>query len=171
MMKVGQFPPWGIAGDPVIEKMLGSHKDHLERGLICESQGYGIGAFSYYRRIAEEIIDELIGDIGEIIPASDREHFEAAFEKVKNTRQTAEKISLIKDLLPLSLEIEGMNPLGVIYRSLSEGLHSNSDEECLDYAEAVRESLVFLASQVSETKSRRRIFTEKMKHLLASKSD
>jgi hypothetical protein len=167
--KIGQNPPWSISGDKNIEKMLGKHKQHLTRGMICESQGYGIGAFGYYRRITEEIIDTLISDIEAIIPASDRASFSAAYEKVKNTRQTSEKIALVKDLLPTSLEIEGMNPLGILHSSLSEGLHSNSDQECLEYAEAVRETLVYLSSQVSETRNRKMAFTEKMRKLLDKK--
>lgn len=169
LKKIGQNPPWGIHGDKNIEKMLGKHKQHLTRGMICESQGYGIGAFGYYRRITEEIIDTLILDIEAIIPASDRATFSAAYEKVKTTRQTSEKIALVKDLLPPSLEIEGMNPLGILHSSLSEGLHSNSDQECLEYAEAVRESLVYLSSQVSETRVRKAAFTTKMRKLLDKK--
>jgi hypothetical protein len=167
--KIGQNPPWGISGDKNIEKMLGKHKQHLRRGMICEAQGYGIGAFGYYRRITEEIIDILITDIEAIIPVSERASFSAALEKVKTTRQTSEKIALVKDLLPPSLEIEGMNPLGILHKSLSEGLHSNSDQECLEYAEAVRESLVYLSSQVSETRTRKAVFTTKMRKILDKK--
>jgi hypothetical protein len=169
LKKIGQNPPWGITGDKNIEKMLGEHKQHLTRGMICESQGYGIGAFGYYRRITEEIIDTLISDIEAIIPVSDRASFSAALEKVKVTRQTSEKIALVKDLLPPSLEIEGMNPLGILHSSLSEGLHSNSDQECLEYAEAVRESLVYLSSQVFETRTRKTAFTTKMRKILDKK--
>jgi len=168
--KVGQFPPWEISGDKNIEKMLGNHKQHLSRGLICESQGYGIGAFGYYRRITEEIIDSLISDIESIIPAADKAAFADAYAKVKTTRQTSEKIELIKDLLPSSLEIEGMNPFGILHSALSEGLHANSDQECLSYAEAIRESLVFLSSQISETRNRKTAFTVKMRKLLDKKS-
>src|SRR5882762_8571505 len=53
VMKVGQFPAWDISGDRNIEGLLGNHKSLLKKGMISESQGYGIGAFSYYRRIVE----------------------------------------------------------------------------------------------------------------------
>jgi hypothetical protein len=167
--KIGQNPPWGISGDKNIEKMLGEHKEHLKRGMICESQGYGIGAFGYYRRITEEIIDTLISDIEAIIPVSDRASFSAALEKVKTTRQTSEKIAFVKDLLPLSLKIEGMNPLGILHSSLSEGLHSKSDQECLNFAEAIRVSLVYLASQLSESRNQKAEFTTTMQKILDKK--
>jgi hypothetical protein len=167
--KIGQNPPWGISGDKNIEKILGEHKQHLTRGMICESQGYGIGAFGYYRRITEEIIDTLISEIADIIPASDRAAFSVAYEKVKMTRQTSEKIALVRDLLPASLKIEGMNPLGILHSSLSEGLHSNSDQQCLEHAEAIRLSLVYLSSQLSETRAQKAEFTTGMRKLLGKK--
>jgi len=58
--KYGQFPEWEIKMDKNLEKTLGKHSATFRKGLVCESQGYGIGAFAYYRRITEEIIDELL---------------------------------------------------------------------------------------------------------------
>jgi hypothetical protein len=54
VQKVGQFPPWSIRVDRNAEQILGQHVEIYKRGLTCESQGYGIGAFSYYRRIVEQ---------------------------------------------------------------------------------------------------------------------
>lgn len=170
IMKVGQDPAWDIAGDKSIEKLLGKHKSYLRKGMICESQGYGIAAFSYYRRITEEVIDKLISDLEEIMPAEDRETFAEAYGKVKTTRQTSEKIALVKDLLPPSLIIEGMNPLGILHSALSEGLHAEEEEACLSHAEAIREALIFMSSQISETKKKKQDFTQKMRGLLARKS-
>src|SRR5262245_14512595 len=54
--KVGQYPPWSIEPPAVIKKALGRHLPDYRKGLVCESQGYGIGAFAYYRRIVEATI-------------------------------------------------------------------------------------------------------------------
>ncbi len=167
IIKVGQYPAWKISGDKTIEKMLGDYRAYLHRGLICESQGYGIGAFAYYRRITEKIIDELIGDMRDLIPESDHAQFDLAYENAKKTRQTSGKIALVKDFLPATLEIEGMNPLAIIYSSLSEGLHADSDERCLEYAGVVRESLVYLVSQVSESRNSKRTYANKIRSLQA----
>lgn len=51
MMKVGQEPSWDITLDRNLEKMLGERADYYKKGIICESQSYGIAAFAYYRRI------------------------------------------------------------------------------------------------------------------------
>ncbi len=164
--KVGQYPAWEIKGDKNIEKMLGDHRAYMRRGLICESQGYGIAAFAYYRRITEEIIDQLIEEIGDLIPEDERGEFSVTYEKVKATRQTSEKIDLVKDLLPSALKPEGMNPLAALHRALSEGLHAESDQRCLELAAAVRDVLTYLTSQVSEAKAQRSAFTDRMRKLL-----
>jgi hypothetical protein len=131
MMKIGQFPAWEIVGDQNIERLLGKYSDYYKKGLICESQGYGIGAFGYYRRIVEETIDELLDEISDLLAGSELEKYREALELTKRTTVTQEKINLVKDLLPPILRPDGMNPLGVLHSSLSEGLHANSDETCL----------------------------------------
>lgn len=108
LMKVGQFPAWEVSGEPNIEKLLGSHAGYYKKGLICESQGYGIGAFGYYRRIVEETIDELLNEIADLISGDDLEKYNAALAKTKETIVTAEKIELVKDLLPPILRPDGL---------------------------------------------------------------
>ncbi len=170
MKKVGQYPAWNIDMDVEVEKLLGDHADLYKKGLTCESQGYGIGAYSYYRRIVEEIIDQLLVSIEELIPAEDKEKYAAALVEVKKTTVTQDKIELVKNLLPASLRPNNINPLGALHSALSEGLHAESEEECLEYAEAVRDALVFLVNRLIRTKSENQSFTESMKKLLDKKS-
>ena len=170
MMKIGQFPAWEITGNIQIEKLLGDHKDYYKKGLICESQGYGIGAFGYYRRIVEEIIDELLEEISGLLQSDELTTYQAALEKTKSTIVTSEKIDLVKDLLPLILRPEGMNPLSALHSTLSEGLHAESDAECLEIAKSCREILIFLVHQISLSKNTAKAFTTHMKTLLDKKS-
>jgi hypothetical protein len=170
VMKVGQFPPWDIAGDAEIEKMLGAHATHYKRGLICESQGYGIGAFAYYRRIVEEIIDQLLDDVSALLSGEEKAAYEEALKKTKETRVAAEKIELVKDLLPPILRPDGMNPLATLHGTLSEGLHAESDDECMKSALAVRQILTFLVHQVAASRASARAFTDSMRNLLGKKA-
>lgn len=170
IMKVGQNPPWEIKGDKNIETMLDGHKNYLAKGMISESQGYGIGAFAYYRRITEEIIDQLLEDMSNMIPASEVERYAEAMGKVKTTRQASEKIQLVKDMLPSSLLSNGMNPLGVLHSALSEGLHAQTDDDCMTNAEIVREALIFLSAQISSFKQSQNGFNDRIKKLLDKKS-
>jgi hypothetical protein len=166
IMKVGQYPAWDIAGHPNIEKFLGEHADYYKKGLICESQGYGIGAFGYYRRIVEDIIDQLLDEVSALLSGAELRKYEEALKLTKTTRVTQEKIDLVKDLLPPILRPNDMNPLSVLHSSLSEGLHAQSDDECLESAAALREILVFLVDQVAASKESGRRFTDSMKKIL-----
>lgn len=171
LMKVGQFPSWEAQESPNIEKLLGQHASYYKKGLICESQGYGIGAFGYYRRIVEEIIDELLSEIADLLSGVDLEKYETALLKTKETTVTAEKIELVKDLLPAILRPDGMNPLAALHSALSQGLHAESDEECLELSENCREILIFLVNQVSASKQSAKSFTTSMRKLLDKKSE
>jgi hypothetical protein len=168
--KVGQYPEWEIKMDKNLEKTLNKHSSTFRKGLVCESQGYGIGAFSYYRRITEEIIDELLDSISELIDEELKAQYAEALEKTKNTRVTQEKIELIKDLLPAILKPNGMNPLGVLHSELSEGLHASTDEDCLENANHIKSILTFLINQIIQSKESAKAFTSSMKSLLDKKS-
>jgi hypothetical protein len=171
IQKVGQIPAWSIEMDKELEKLLGTHADYYKRGLINESQGYGIGAHAYFRRITEDIIDDLLDLIYDLIEPAEKEKYKTVLDQTKLTRVTQEKIDLVKDLLPDSLKPDGVNPLGVLHSALSEGLHELSDEECMEQAELIRNSLVFLINQIIKTRTATKSFTESMKKLLGKKSE
>jgi hypothetical protein len=168
--KVGQYPPWDISGNDEIERLLGEHRDYFRRGLICEAQGYGIAAFAYYRRIVEDIIDLLLEQISDLMTDHEKEEYKGALEKTKGTRQATEKIDLVKDLLPPILRPNQMNPLQLLHKSLSEGLHADTDDDCLQRAAEVRSVLVFLTAQIASTKRAANSFTAGMKTLLDKKA-
>lgn len=172
VMKVGQSPSWDITPDRALEKLLGPRAQYYRRALVCESQSYGIGAFAYYRRIVEEIIDELLSEIADLIENDEqRDKYQQALEKAKKTRVTQDKITLVKDLLPESLRPGGMNPLSVLHEVLSEGLHGQTDEHCMDLSADVHTALEFLVNQTATTKAAKVAFTESMKKLLDRHSD
>jgi len=168
--KYGQFPEWEIKMDKRLEKMLGKHSKTYRNGLVCESQGYGIGAFAYYRRITEEIIDELLNSITDLLEPSQKERYKEALEKTKNTTITSEKIELVKDLLPQSLRPSNMNPLSILHSELSKGLHGQSDESCLESAGNIKKILTYLVKRISESQQDSAEFSEGMKAFLDKKS-
>lgn len=169
--KYGQYPEWEIKMDKNLEKTLGKHSKTFRKGLVCESQGYGIGAFAYYRRITEEIIDELLDSIEDLIEEEQKAEYKLALEKTKNTTVTQEKIELVKDLLPTILKPNGMNPLGVLHSELSKGLHAESDQACLENANHVKSILTFLINQIIQSKEAAKSFSASMKSILEKKSE
>jgi hypothetical protein len=170
IMKVGQEPPWEITPDRTLEKTLGAHAEYYKKGLVCESQSYGIGAFAYYRRIVEEVIDDLLAAIPDLMGGEERERYIQALEQTKKTTVTQDKIDLVKDLLPSILRPSGMNPLATLHGVLSEGLHSESDEHCIELAMGIREVLVFLVNQIAISQAAAAGFTESMRKLLERRS-
>lgn len=168
--KFGQYPEWEIKIDRNLEKALGNHAKNFKKGLICESQGYGIGAFAYYRRITEEIIDELLDSIIGLIEVENQLKYMTALAETKKTRVAQEKINLVKDLLPGILRPNGMNPLSVLHSELSEGLHADTDEECLEKSSHIRDILTFLINQILSSKEASKQFTSSMRTLLDKKA-
>jgi len=170
VMKVGQYPPWRIAIDKELSKLLGNHKDEYQKGVTCESQGYGIGAYAYYRRIVENIIDELLESIHDLLSEEEKSVYKNALDKSKSSPIAQEKIALVKDLLPSYLRPDNINPLAILHTQLSEGIHVRSDEECLEAAAHIREALLFLVDQVIQKKQTSKKFTDSMRKLLEKKT-
>ena len=77
---------------------------------------------------------------------------------------------MVKDLLPTILRPNGVNPLGVLHSELSEGLHAESDESCLENASHIKSILIYLVNQIIQSKESAKGFTESMKSLLDKKS-
>lgn len=152
IMKVGQLPAWEITTDKNIDKLLGSHAEYYTKGRICESQGYGIGAFGYYLRVLEKTVDDIIS--------------EKAGLATYTSLTALEKIDIVKELLPSVLLVDGINPLSTLYSILSHGLHSQSDEECLEFVQSCRETIVFLITHVAADKQTALSFTTNIRKLI-----
>jgi hypothetical protein len=151
IMKTGQFPIKSIDAPDSMKRLLGDHIKIYKKGLINESQGYGIGAFAYYRRIVEDMIGSVLTDIESVIgDDAEKEKYHLALATVKKSQSAATRIEVVKDLVPAALRPDGVNPLNAIYQALSVGLHELSDEDCLEFAAALRESLVYLVEAVTE---------------------
>ncbi len=164
--KVGQSPAWDINIEKNLKKLLKGYSEYYKKGKTCESQSYGIGAFVYYRRIVEDVIGDLLELIPDLMNGEELKEYQEALEQVRNTKNTADKIALVKDLLPPILKPEQFNPLKTIYNSLSTGIHGKTDEECLDDAESIRTSLVFLVDAISSRRKGQQEYTESMKKIL-----
>jgi hypothetical protein len=166
VMKVGQFPGWDISVPKNSGSPLLRHQETFKKGLISESQGFGIGAYGYYRRIVELTIDELLDSIPDLLQGDEKARYENALLRTKQTVVAQDKIELVKDLLPASLRPNGMNPLSVLHGVLSEGLHALSDEECLELAETVRTTLLALVSQIATQRDDAKKLSDAMRKLL-----
>lgn len=145
IMKIGQYPAWSTPIERYLEEVLGIYKSMYRKGLVCESQGYGIGAYAYYKRIIENIIDRLLGLAGELLEDDrDVRAYQKALEQTRKNPVAEDKIAIVKDLLPKSAGPHNMNPLSVLYDNLRAGIYAQTDAEYLEIAGSIREVLVFL---------------------------
>ncbi len=163
--KVGQYPPWDISIKKKLRNILGEFSDYYKKGLICESHAYGIGANIYYRRIVDEIIGELLEDIKAFLDGEDRKKYEKVLEDTKKSKNAQDKIKLVKNLIPPILMIGSHNPLELLYKILSEGIHKKTDEECLEDAHIIRKTFVFLINNIIQKQKDKQEYYETMKLL------
>jgi len=170
VQKIGQDPVYDISIDKSLERDLGDFAGYYKKGLISESHSYGIGAFSYFRRVVEGTIDTLLEGILEELSGDERAKYQKELEKIKSGRIATDKINLVKNMVPVQLRPGGENPLDVMYGLLSEGMHSDSDEECLESAARLKAILNYLIGQIQTAKSNRKEYMDAMKGVLDKKA-
>lgn len=149
--KFGELPLYGPPTPSKLIKLIGPDRDIFLKGRRCENQGLGIGAFVYYRRVVENqknrILDEII-KLSEKISAPAESI--SALKEAKVETQFSKALSSVKDALPQALLINGHNPLTLLHSALSEGLHNQTDEYCLEIASSVRVILGELSERLGQ---------------------
>jgi len=110
----------------------------------------GIGAFAYYRRVIENQKDKIFD---EIIRVSER--LNASKELLddlaaaKEETQFSKAVEAVKHGIPQVLLLNGQNPLTLLHSALSEGLHAQTDEKCLELATSIRVILTEFVERVA----------------------
>ena len=147
--KIGESPPFGPPTPAKVQRLFGEDRTLYLKGRNAESQGMGIGAFAYYRRVVENHKNALID---EIIRVS--KHLEApaamiaTLEKAKGEISFEKSVEMIKGGVPPALLLRGgHNPLSLLHGALSAGLHNDDDAECLMLAGDIRAVLVDFAER------------------------
>jgi len=110
----------------------------------------GIGAFTYYRRVLDNQKERLLDEIIKVAMAyGAKTNVVSELEAAKNESQFTTAIESIKHALPQVILINGHNPLTLLHDALSSGLHRESDETCLSYAQNIRIVLMALAENIT----------------------
>lgn len=150
--KFGELPAFGPPTAARLMKLIGPDRELFLRGRRSENLGFGIGAFVYYRRVIEgqknRIIDEII-KVSTKIGAS--QEIIDSLAAAKNETQFSKAIESIKPAVPQALLINGHNPLTLLHSALSEGLHAQTDEACLELATSVRVVLAELSERLAQS--------------------
>lgn len=77
-------------------------------------------------------------------------------EQAKAENQFSKAVEMVKDAIPQALLIKGHNPMTLLYKALSEGVHELTDDQCLERAEAIRVILIDFAGRVGEALKERK---------------
>jgi hypothetical protein len=150
-IKFGELPAFGPVTPARVISLIGPDRDLFLRGRRGESQGMGIGAFSYYRRVVENQKGRIIAEIARVAQKlGGKPEMLETFKTAEKERQFSKAIEVIKDGIPDVLKIGGHNPLTLLHTALSEGLHEHTDKECLEIAQEIRVVLTELAERLSQ---------------------
>lgn len=65
--------------------------------------------------------------------------------------------------------VGSQNPLNILYDILSGGIHGKTDAECLEDAQIIRETLIFLINSILGRKKDKQKYDDNIKKLLEKK--
>ena len=150
LQKFGQYPSLADLATPDLQKyrkVLGDERfRELTRAVGLVSHGVGIGAFVYLRRIFEALIEKAHTQAAEIQGWSDEPYGNARID---------EKIALLKAHLPQFL-VENRSLYGI----LSTGIHSLSEDQCLQAFPVVKLGIeLILDEELEKTRTEEKIDT------------
>jgi hypothetical protein len=148
-IKFGEWPPYNAGVPARVLSVIGPDVELFNKGRRAESHGLGIGAFAYYRRVVENQKNRLLDEIITVAQRTGANEVVPALEEAKKAVEFSRAMELVKDAVPESLKIDGHNPLTLLHSALSRRLHAESDQECLELAQAIREVLSDLADRIT----------------------
>ena len=149
--KFGELPVYGPPVPSRLIELIGPDRKEFLKGRRCENQGLGVGAFIYYRRVVENQKNRIIGEIVKVskkigAPEDTIKILQDAMEET----QFSKALDMAKDAMPESLLINGHSPILLLHRALSKGVHTLTDEQCLEFANSVRVVLGELSERLSQ---------------------
>ena len=148
--KVGQLPAPEINLDSNLESFLSEEdKGFYKKALMNLQYGYGIGAFSYFRRIVQNEIESIANKLAD----GNSENKGSILKAIEDYKQNKVMKNLINDItkyLPKRILDIGDNPLLVLYGQLSDGIHNLSEEECIERSKAIDVLLRFVFKELRQ---------------------
>ncbi len=171
VFKFGENPTFGPPTPARVITLIGAERDYYLKGRRSENQGLGIAAFAYYRRVIENQKDKILNEIIRVSKklGAEQEVLDD-LEKAKTEIQFSKAVSEIKHGIPQTLLINGHNPLTLLHSALSEGLHAQTDEQCLELATSIRVVLTDLVERIANALKDENELNTAINRLLQSKN-
>lgn len=136
MMKIAQYPALCEVSRDELKKFQKNKlidKDYfkeIQKADVCAGDGYFVAAFTYMRRVFENLIKNIFNH--------NQQNISIPYEEYVKKR-TDEKIATIKEYLPIDDDV--YMPL---FSLLSEGIHSLTEEECAENYKLLKSVLLEL---------------------------
>ena len=165
LTKCGEYPSLPPRIDKVILKVFPKEAELLRKAIYCLNEGFGVGAFAYFRQALEDRIDVFIAEIRKYAEEQGDEDIKRELDKLHTKSKMSDIIDVAKKALPASLQEEGYNPLELLYRTLSDGVHDLSDSECLEKANAINVALTYILKTLAENSAFRKRYVDSLKSL------
>jgi hypothetical protein len=155
LTKVGQWPPLSREPDPVV--VQGWDRQDLlfyRDAMTFRNANKGIAALPYLRRIIENHMRDILALLADAnnrqpIPGFDVHHL----ERVRDSHRFSDKLDFVRDYLPQGLKPAGYpNPIESLYELLSEGLHQESEDECIAIFDRCKVAFEYVVRKLTEAK-------------------
>ena len=151
--KIGEYPIRKAIIDKEISKFFDRESNNwYYKAKKSLENNLGIGAFSYYRRILEKELLHILAEVGKL-KNSHSSNINELIKEYKETNKVHLLYENVYEYLPLSLKALGDNPLKLLYKQISAGLHNLTEDECLKKSEAIDFVLTFVIRKLYEEKS------------------
>ena len=116
----------------------------------------------------------VLGTFGEAgISAATDNVVAVAIEQAKELLEAAKKdprfsdaVKTVENGIPDVLKVNGHNPLTLLHKALSEGIHELTEEECLERAKSIRVVLSELCDRMGEALKEQKELDEAVKSLM-----
>jgi len=169
-LKVGQDPPLSIL-PPIELKLALDDLELYKKGLTSRNNAFGIGALAYLRRVVENRMNELLDLVAEAAKVSGNMSPErtANLSDVRRIGSFEDKAKLAGAILPNQLKPGGHNPFDILCKFASEGLHDQSDHECIAVFDEVKLVFEYLFRELTVQSEDAKRFIEGLSHLAGRK--
>lgn len=146
-IKVGQYPELEERVPDTLKQALdGDDLKLYKNALRMRNFNLGVAAVAYMRRVIENRMNDMLEILHEAAIAHNAPaKLIARYKKMKKEKRFSVKVDYAGVLLPASLRPSGKpNPMAVLHELVSDGLHTKSDEECVDIFDACRRTFEYV---------------------------
>jgi hypothetical protein len=172
-VKVGQYPELEERVPESLAQALGADDLKLfKNALRMRNFNLGVAAVAYMRRVVENRMNEMLEILHEAAVTHNAAPEDLSrYREMRKEKRFSVKVDYAGELLPASLRPPGKpNPMSILHELASDGLHTKSDEECVDIFDACRRTFEYVFGKLRIETENAKNFVQDMASLTQKKS-